>query len=254
MVLERFHFLCIYLWSAGCCIYEKPRQFGESSTESEGEDEEGCGSAHCIMGHGSSRHRQGGGGGGGGGGTAPPSSGGPHAHWCMPAELVAGRWGLQSVTVIKIALNSPLIALSHCIPWRVNENENPTQTQALMQENQTVFTIIMLRMCAVGRDREGRVEMGWGLNNCTYIDQFCLFLHSWIPRYRLLFIYLSVLIFALSRVYFSHFISRHPQWDVSTPKRLALQDILACFCLLALSPFKGILLTAYHCTISKWPN
>ncbi|KAG5264592.1 hypothetical protein AALO_G00255900 [Alosa alosa] len=62
-----------------CCIYEKPRQFGESSTESEGEDEDGCGSAHCIMGHGS-RHREGGGGGGGGGGTAPPSSGGPHTH------------------------------------------------------------------------------------------------------------------------------------------------------------------------------
>ncbi|XP_041931986.1 E3 ubiquitin-protein ligase PPP1R11 [Alosa pseudoharengus] len=61
-----------------CCIYEKPRQFGESSTESEGEDEDGCGSAHCIMGHGS-RHREGGGG-GGGGGTAPPSSGGPHTH------------------------------------------------------------------------------------------------------------------------------------------------------------------------------
>lgn len=62
-----------------CCVYEKPRQFGESSTESEGEDDEGCGSAHCIMGHGS-RHRQGGGGGGGGGGTAPPSSGSSHAH------------------------------------------------------------------------------------------------------------------------------------------------------------------------------
>ncbi|XP_062385980.1 E3 ubiquitin-protein ligase PPP1R11 [Sardina pilchardus] len=61
-----------------CCIYEKPRQFGESSTESEGEDDEGCGSAHCIMGHGS-RHRECGGG-GGGGGTAPPSSGGPHTH------------------------------------------------------------------------------------------------------------------------------------------------------------------------------
>ncbi|KAL2080365.1 hypothetical protein ACEWY4_024158 [Coilia grayii] len=60
-----------------CCVYEKPRQFGESSTESEGEDDEGCGSAHCIMGHGG-RHRQGGG--GGGGGTAPPNSGGPHAH------------------------------------------------------------------------------------------------------------------------------------------------------------------------------
>ncbi|XP_042562917.1 E3 ubiquitin-protein ligase PPP1R11 [Clupea harengus] len=62
-----------------CCVYEKPRQFGESSTESEGEDDDGCGSAHCIMGHGS-RHRPGEGGGGGGGGTAPPSSGGPNTH------------------------------------------------------------------------------------------------------------------------------------------------------------------------------
>ncbi|XP_043940289.1 E3 ubiquitin-protein ligase PPP1R11 [Protopterus annectens] len=33
-----------------CCIYEKPRAFGESSTESESDDE-GCGSAHCIRGH-----------------------------------------------------------------------------------------------------------------------------------------------------------------------------------------------------------
>ncbi|KAG8448504.1 hypothetical protein GDO86_015554 [Hymenochirus boettgeri] len=33
-----------------CCIYEKPRQFGESSTESEDEDE-CCDSAHCIRGH-----------------------------------------------------------------------------------------------------------------------------------------------------------------------------------------------------------
>ncbi|KAL8212954.1 UNVERIFIED_CONTAM: hypothetical protein K2H54_059774 [Gekko kuhli] len=34
-----------------CCIYEKPRAFGESSTESEDEDDEGCGNAHCIRGH-----------------------------------------------------------------------------------------------------------------------------------------------------------------------------------------------------------
>ncbi|KAG8548829.1 hypothetical protein GDO81_023957 [Engystomops pustulosus] len=33
-----------------CCIYEKPRAFGESSTESE-DDEDGCDSAHCIRGH-----------------------------------------------------------------------------------------------------------------------------------------------------------------------------------------------------------
>ncbi|KAJ8366769.1 hypothetical protein AAFF_G00342620 [Aldrovandia affinis] len=59
-----------------CCVYEKPRQFGESSSESEGEDDEGCGSAHCILGHGRERHgpRR------GGGSTAPPNSGGPHAH------------------------------------------------------------------------------------------------------------------------------------------------------------------------------
>ncbi|KAM3847588.1 E3 ubiquitin-protein ligase PPP1R11 isoform 1-T1 [Vipera latastei] len=34
-----------------CCIYEKPRAFDESSTESEDEDDEGCGNAHCIRGH-----------------------------------------------------------------------------------------------------------------------------------------------------------------------------------------------------------
>ncbi|XP_069490929.1 E3 ubiquitin-protein ligase PPP1R11 [Ambystoma mexicanum] len=34
-----------------CCIYEKPRAFGESSTESEDEDDDGCGNAHCIRGH-----------------------------------------------------------------------------------------------------------------------------------------------------------------------------------------------------------
>ncbi|XP_038624692.1 E3 ubiquitin-protein ligase PPP1R11 [Tachyglossus aculeatus] len=34
-----------------CCIYEKPRVFGESSTESEDEDDEGCGHAHCVRGH-----------------------------------------------------------------------------------------------------------------------------------------------------------------------------------------------------------
>ena len=61
----------------GCCIYEKPRQFGESSSESEGDDEdEGCGSAHCILGHGRRDHGQR----GAGGTPAPPTSGGPHAH------------------------------------------------------------------------------------------------------------------------------------------------------------------------------
>ncbi|KAK6327936.1 E3 ubiquitin-protein ligase PPP1R11 [Coregonus clupeaformis] len=62
-----------------CCVYEKPKQFGESSSESEGDDgDEGCGSAHCILGHGKDGrhgHR-----GGGGGSTVPPSSGGSHAH------------------------------------------------------------------------------------------------------------------------------------------------------------------------------
>uniref|UniRef100_UPI00398EF41E E3 ubiquitin-protein ligase PPP1R11 n=1 Tax=Pristiophorus japonicus TaxID=55135 RepID=UPI00398EF41E len=33
-----------------CCIYEKPRAFGESSSESEDEDG-GCGNAHCVRGH-----------------------------------------------------------------------------------------------------------------------------------------------------------------------------------------------------------
>lgn len=65
------------LCPSGCCIYEKPRQFGESSSESEGdEDEEGCGSAHCILGHGRRGHGQT----GGGAPTAPPSSGSAHGH------------------------------------------------------------------------------------------------------------------------------------------------------------------------------
>lgn len=34
-----------------CCVYEKPRAFGESSTESEDDDDEGCNSSHCIRGH-----------------------------------------------------------------------------------------------------------------------------------------------------------------------------------------------------------
>uniref|UniRef100_A0AAX7TB38 E3 ubiquitin-protein ligase PPP1R11 n=1 Tax=Astatotilapia calliptera TaxID=8154 RepID=A0AAX7TB38_ASTCA len=60
-----------------CCIYEKPRQFGESSSESEGDDDdEGCGSAHCILGHGRRGHGQT----GGGGTTVPPNSGGSHSH------------------------------------------------------------------------------------------------------------------------------------------------------------------------------
>ncbi|TSK28259.1 Protein phosphatase 1 regulatory subunit 11 [Bagarius yarrelli] len=64
-----------------CCVYEKPRQFGESSTESEEEDEEGCGSAHCILGHGRAHgHRKEGGGGGSGGTTMPPNSGGTNPH------------------------------------------------------------------------------------------------------------------------------------------------------------------------------
>ncbi|XP_043826505.1 E3 ubiquitin-protein ligase PPP1R11-like [Dromiciops gliroides] len=34
-----------------CCIYKKPRAFGESSTESEDEHDESCGHTHCIRGH-----------------------------------------------------------------------------------------------------------------------------------------------------------------------------------------------------------
>ncbi|KAJ0055153.1 hypothetical protein NL108_011178 [Boleophthalmus pectinirostris] len=61
-----------------CCIYEKPRQFGESSSESEGDDDdEGCGSAHCIMGHGRRGHGHTE---GTGGNAAPPNSGGTHTH------------------------------------------------------------------------------------------------------------------------------------------------------------------------------
>lgn len=60
-----------------CCIYEKPRQFGESSSESDGDDDdEGCGSAHCILGHGRRAPGQT----GGGGTTEPPKTGGSHTH------------------------------------------------------------------------------------------------------------------------------------------------------------------------------
>ncbi|XP_047588497.1 E3 ubiquitin-protein ligase PPP1R11 isoform X2 [Lutra lutra] len=40
-----------------CCIYEKPRAFGESSTESDEEEEEGCGHTHCVRGHRKGRRR-----------------------------------------------------------------------------------------------------------------------------------------------------------------------------------------------------
>ncbi|XP_019488331.1 PREDICTED: protein phosphatase 1 regulatory subunit 11 isoform X1 [Hipposideros armiger] len=40
-----------------CCIYEKPRAFGESSTESDEEEEEGCGHTHCVRGHRKGRNR-----------------------------------------------------------------------------------------------------------------------------------------------------------------------------------------------------
>uniref|UniRef100_A0A1A8MZD4 E3 ubiquitin-protein ligase PPP1R11 n=1 Tax=Nothobranchius pienaari TaxID=704102 RepID=A0A1A8MZD4_9TELE len=60
-----------------CCIYEKPKQFGESSSESEGDDEdEGCGSANCILGHGRRDHGQR----PDGGATGPPNSEGAHSH------------------------------------------------------------------------------------------------------------------------------------------------------------------------------
>ncbi|NXH09758.1 PP1RB ligase, partial [Bucco capensis] len=76
-----------------CCIYEKPRAFGESSSSSEEEEEEeeeeekrgggfkgkgpeGCGHLHCIRGHKKGRGLQGKGkgveGGGGGGEELPP--------------------------------------------------------------------------------------------------------------------------------------------------------------------------------------
>lgn len=61
---------------SGCCIYEKPRQFGESSSESEGDEEEGCGSAHCILGHGRRAHGQR----EGGDPSLPQNPGGSHAH------------------------------------------------------------------------------------------------------------------------------------------------------------------------------
>ncbi|CAM2101528.1 unnamed protein product [Caretta caretta] len=54
-----------------CCIYEKPRAFGESSTESEDEEDEGCGNAHCIRGHRKGEHGGRGGGGSGGGKGSP---------------------------------------------------------------------------------------------------------------------------------------------------------------------------------------
>ncbi|XP_025072820.1 E3 ubiquitin-protein ligase PPP1R11, partial [Alligator sinensis] len=61
-----------------CCIYEKPRAFGESSTESEDEDDEGCGNAHCIRGH---KKGQGGRAGGGGGSGSPRKAEPPdHSH------------------------------------------------------------------------------------------------------------------------------------------------------------------------------
>ncbi|RVE66563.1 hypothetical protein OJAV_G00108760 [Oryzias javanicus] len=59
-----------------CCIYEKPRQFGESSSESEGDDDEGCGSANCILGHSRRGHGQR----GEGQGSGPPNSRGSPTH------------------------------------------------------------------------------------------------------------------------------------------------------------------------------
>ncbi|XP_075594572.1 E3 ubiquitin-protein ligase PPP1R11 [Balearica regulorum gibbericeps] len=63
-----------------CCIYEKPRAFGESSTESEDEDEEpvardeGCGHLHCVRGHKRGRGRR-----GGAAGEAPGAGEAPQA-------------------------------------------------------------------------------------------------------------------------------------------------------------------------------
>ncbi|XP_042658261.1 E3 ubiquitin-protein ligase PPP1R11 [Tyto alba] len=74
-----------------CCIYEKPRAFGESSTESEEEEEEeevarggdeGCGHLHCVRGHKQGRGRGGGGTPGAGGGpqVLPPGPPTPMEH------------------------------------------------------------------------------------------------------------------------------------------------------------------------------
>ena len=65
---------------SGCCIYEKPRAFGESSTESDEDEEEeeerrgeeGCGHAHCVRGHKRGRGRRGGAATGGEGPQNPP--------------------------------------------------------------------------------------------------------------------------------------------------------------------------------------
>ncbi|XP_039714657.1 E3 ubiquitin-protein ligase PPP1R11-like [Pteropus medius] len=40
-----------------CCIYEKPRAFGESSSESEKEDEDNCDVVLCVWGHHKGRRR-----------------------------------------------------------------------------------------------------------------------------------------------------------------------------------------------------
>uniref|UniRef100_A0A663F5E4 E3 ubiquitin-protein ligase PPP1R11 n=1 Tax=Aquila chrysaetos chrysaetos TaxID=223781 RepID=A0A663F5E4_AQUCH len=78
-----------------CCIYEKPRAFGESSTESEEEEEEeeeaavattrggdeGCGHLHCVRGHKRGRGRRG----GGWGGAYRGPRGGPKR--CPPGPL-----------------------------------------------------------------------------------------------------------------------------------------------------------------------
>ncbi|NXO01282.1 PP1RB ligase, partial [Rhinopomastus cyanomelas] len=71
-----------------CCIYEKPRAFGESSTESDEDEEgeagdaprggaEGCGHLHCVRGHQQGRggRRRRGGGGGATEDTGPPTPG-----------------------------------------------------------------------------------------------------------------------------------------------------------------------------------
>jgi protein phosphatase 1 regulatory subunit 11 len=40
-----------------CCVYEKPRAFGESSSESEKEDEDNCDVTLCAWGHHKGRRR-----------------------------------------------------------------------------------------------------------------------------------------------------------------------------------------------------
>ncbi|XP_075581409.1 E3 ubiquitin-protein ligase PPP1R11 [Pelecanus crispus] len=79
-----------------CCIYEKPRAFGESSTESEEEEEEeaprrggeGCGHLHCVRGH--KRGRGGTPGTGGGPQVLPPRA--PHPYGALSPPIPTPKY------------------------------------------------------------------------------------------------------------------------------------------------------------------